>query len=193
MVEKLGWYKPKLDRSLDWIGELDLAPDSPIIDIGGGASTLVDDLVDEGFDSITVLDISESALEASRKRLGRQSDLVMWLSGDITDYLLPEQRFALWHDRAMFHFLTSDAEQAAYRKALLHTLQPDGHAIIGAFANSAPPTCSGLPVCRYDAAGLSEILGDGLQLLDDVEELHVTPGGVEQMYLYCLFRRTAAG
>ena len=190
MAEKLGWYRPRLDRSIDWIGKAGLEPHDPIIDIGGGASTLADDLIDAGFDSITVFDISMSALDSSKKRLGRQADLVMWLCADITGYTLPEQHFALWHDRGMFHFMTTADEQAVYRDALLHSLRPGGHAIIGTFAVSAPPKCSGLPVERYDAARLSDVLGEELELLEEVEELHVTPGGVEQMYLYCLFRRS---
>ena len=137
-----------------------------------------------------MLDISESALEASKKRLGHQANLVMWLCADVTEYPLPDARFALWHDRAMFHFLTTRDEQAAYRDALLAAVRPGGYAILGTFALSAPPKCSGLPVQRYDVAGLSEVFGTGLELVKDTEEMHVTPGGVEQMYLYCLFRRS---
>lgn len=189
MAEKLGWYKPRLDTSLTWVKELGLDKSAPIIDIGGGASTLVDDLVDDGYESITVLDIADQALETSKKRLGRQSQLVMWLSGDVTSYSLPPNRFALWHDRATLHFLTNADQRTAYRENLLQSLQPGGYVIAGVFAPDAPPKCSGLPVERYDADGLASFLGDEFKLLRHHNELHVTPGGVEQMYQYCLFQR----
>lgn len=190
MAEKLGWYTPRLDRPLEWVGELGLMPDEPVIDVGGGASTFVDDLVDQGFESITVLDISESALEVSRKRLGHQANLVMWIAADVTTYRLPEQRFALWHDRAMFHFLTKTGEQVAYRDNLLRALRPGGYITLGTFAPEAPPKCSGLPVQRYDVDDLRAFFGDELELLGAQKELHVTPGGVEQMYQFVLFRRS---
>jgi SAM-dependent methyltransferase len=193
MAEKLGWYKPRLDCSLDWLAELGLGELDPIIDVGGGASTFVDDLVDEGFESITVLDIAESALGISKKRLGRQAELVMWICGDATTYRLPERRFALWHDRATFHFLTTPEGQAAYRDNLRRALRPGGYAIIGTFSPEAPPKCSGLPVQRYDAEHLASFLGSQLALISEKKELHVTPGGVEQMYQFCLFRREETG
>jgi SAM-dependent methyltransferase len=188
-AEKLGWYKPRLDASLAWISELDLPVNAAIIDVGGGASTLVDDLVDEGFLSITVFDIAESALGVSRKRLGHQAELVMWLCGDVRNYRLPEKRFDLWHDRAALHFLIEDDDCAAYRDNLIHSLKPGGYCIIGVFSPAAPPKCSGLPVRRYDKDDLARFLGDEFRLLRDEQELHVTPGGVEQMYVYCLFQR----
>ena len=190
IAEKLGWYKPRLDTSLAWIAELGLDRQSAIIDVGGGASTLVDDLVDEGFESITVLDISENALNISRKRLGHQADLVMWLCGDVTSYRLPTGRFDLWHDRAALHFLVGEGEAEQYRSNLLNALKPGGHCIIGVFSEAAPPKCSGLPVQRYDHDTLGAFLGGEFELLRHQEELHVTPRAVEQMYLYCLFRRT---
>jgi len=190
MAEKLGWYKPRFDLSLEWITRLGLDARDPIVDVGGGASTLVDDLVDEGFESITVLDLSESALEVSKKRLGRQAELVMWICGDITTYRLPEDRFVLWHDRAMFHFLTLAEQQAAYRENLLRTLRPGGYVVMGTFAPEAPPKCSGLPVQRYDAQRLGSFLGADMELVREKKELHVTPGGIEQIYQFCLFRRS---
>lgn len=193
MPEKTGWYKPRLDTSLDWIDALQLDRTEPVIDVGGGASTLVDDLVDEGYESITVLDISEAALDASKRRLGRQSQLIMWLPVDVTAYPLPENRFALWHDRAVFHFLTEAAEREAYCRNLRRALKPGGYAVIGTFAPDAPPKCSGLPVERYDAAALSAVLGDAFTMLRQQQEMHVTPGGVEQLYQYCLFQRSESG
>ena len=188
-TEKLGWFKPRLDTSLSWIEDIGLEKHAAIIDVGGGASTLVDDLVDEGFESVTVFDIADSALDASRRRLGHQAELVMWLSGDITAYRLPANQFDLWHDRAVLHFLTDPADRDAYLANLQRALKPGGHAIIGLFAPEAPPKCSGLPVQRYERDALVAALGDGFQLQQYHKEMHVTPGGVEQMYLYCPFRK----
>jgi len=193
MAEKLGWYKPQLDTSIAWLESLGLAKSARIIDVGGGASTLVDDLIDAGYESLTVLDIADSALAVSKKRLGRQSELVMWLSGDITSYRLPAAHFDLWHDRAVFHFLTNSAEQQAYLDNLLTSLRPGGYVIIGVFAPEAPPKCSGLPVVRYSHEELADRLGPAFELQRHQKELHVTPGGVEQMYLYCLFKRSKPG
>jgi len=189
LVEKLGWYKPSLDIPLAWIETLQLDKGAPIIDIGGGASTLIDDLVDEGYEALTVLDLSVNALEASKKRLGRQSELVMWLSADVTRYPLPEKHFELWHDRAAFHFLVEPVARQAYLDNLMRALKPCGQVIFGVFAPEAPPKCSGLPVVRYDHEHLAAFMGDEFELVKWQKELHVTPGGVEQMYLYCLFHR----
>lgn len=186
---RLGWYKPHLVTSLAWIRELNLAKDAPIIDVGGGASTLVDDLIDLGYRSITVLDISENALAAVKSRLGKNTELVTWMPGDVTTVELPEHRFELWHDRAVFHFLTETTDQKRYRDQLLKSLQPGGHVLIGTFAPEAPPKCSGLPVQRYDHERLQDALGVKFELIDHHKELHVTPGGVEQMYLYCRFQK----
>jgi len=190
MAEKLGWYKPRLDTPLSWLEALALDRSAPVIDVGGGASTFVDDLIDEGYESITVLDVSDEALGASKKRLGRQSEMVMWLSGDITSYSLPPNRFILWHDRAMLHFLVDADQREAYHANLMRSLQPGGYVIIGVFAPEAPEKCSGLPVQRYDADGLARFLGDSFERVRQHKEMHVTPGGVEQMYVYCLFRRS---
>ncbi len=188
--DRVGWFTPHLTTSLNWISNLGLSEDSPIIDVGSGASTLVDDLLDSGFRCITALDISKQALFLARKRLGDRADAVTWLRADITAAELPDEAYALWHDRAVFHFLTEQKDRDAYRRKLMAALKPGGHVIIGAFAPEAPPKCSGLPVCRYDQEQLANQLGPGFELLKHVNELHITPGGVEQMYLYCLLRRT---
>lgn len=190
-TEKLGWYKPHLQTALSWITGLGLDRDAPIIDIGGGASTLVDDLLDAGYRNITVLDISEQALSAVKARLGEKAGQVTWLAGDITSVDLPTHCYALWHDRAVFHFLTEMAQQQRYRDRLLGALKPGGHLIIGTFAPEAPPRCSGLPVQRYSPERLMNTLGGDFELKRHHKELHITPGGVEQMYLYCHFQRTA--
>ena len=191
--EKLGWYEPQLRTSLAWIKGLGLATDAPIIDVGGGTSTLADNLLDAGYRSITVLDISEKALSAVKARLGKKAQLVTWLEGDITSIELPEQHYELWHDRAVFHFLTLLEQQHKYRDNLLRALRPGGHLVIGTFAPEAPPKCSGLPVQRYSPEELQNALGGEFQLERHQRELHITPGGVEQMYLYCHFLRALRG
>lgn len=191
LTDKLGWYEPHLQTSLRWINDLKLSKDARIIDIGGGASTLVDDLLGEGYKSITVLDLSDKALSLSRARLGNRSNLVAWIEGDITTIDLPEKCYELWHDRAVFHFLTESEQQQLYRGNLLKSLRLRGHVIISTFAPEAPPNCSGLPVYRYSPEQLASTLGEEFELEKHQKELHITPGGVEQMYLYCQFRRLA--
>jgi len=170
LTEKVGWYKRHLQTSLDWTKELSLAAGAPIIDVGGGASTLVDDLLGAGYRSITVLDISEEALCSVKERLGKKAKMVTWLNGDITSVVLPGEQ---------------------YRETLLKAIKPRGHLIIGTFTSEAPPKCSGLPVQRYNLEQLQDSLGPEFKLVRHRKEKHVTPGGLEQMYLYCCFRRTA--
>lgn len=188
--EKLGWYEPHLESSLKWIRELNLGEDASIIDVGGGVSTLVDDLLNYGYRSITVIDLSKTALELAKERLGQRAELVTWLNEDITSFPLEACHYELWHDRAVFHFLTVPEQRQQYRNNLLKALRPGGHSIIAAFGPEAPPKCSGLPVERYSADKLQSILGSEFELKRHDEELHVTPGGVEQMYVYCHFQRT---
>lgn len=188
-ADAVGWYKPHLQTSIDWIKELCLDAEAPIIDVGGGASTLVDDLLEAGHRSITVLDISGEALMAVGARLGARGEVVTWLNADITSIDLPSNHYELWHDRAAFHFLTEFNQQQSYREILLNTLKPGGHLIIGTFAPEAPPKCSGLPIQRYTHEQLGKVLGGEFELKRHHKERHVTPGGVEQMYLYCHFRR----
>ena len=190
-TEDLGWFAPHLQTSLSWIKGLSLTADAPIIDIGGGASTLVEDLLDAGYRSITVLDIAEKALSSAKARLGIKADQVTWLVGDITSVDLPAQYYECWHDRALFHFLTEPEQQQKYRDNLLKALKPGGHLIIGTFAPEAPSTCSGLPIQRYTPEQLESILGGEFELQRHHKEMHITPGGVEQMYQYCHFRRVA--
>lgn len=190
--ERLGWFKPHLQFSLAWIEALGLGDEAPIIDVGGGASTLVDDMLDAGYKSITIVDISEEALSSVKARLADRAESVTWLCADITSVDLPAGHYELWHDRAVFHFLTEPDQQRQYRDTLLKALKPGGHVIIGTFAPEAPPKCSGLPVQRYDHEKLERLLGEEFELQRHEKDLHVTPGGVEQMYLYCHFRKTAS-
>ncbi|MGD8569912.1 MAG: class I SAM-dependent methyltransferase [Gammaproteobacteria bacterium] len=187
--DKLGWYEPHLTISVTWLQSLGLPADVPIIDVGSGTSTFVDDLLAAGYQFITVLDISEQALSANKTRLGNKADNITWLQGDITSIDLPSHYYALWHDRAVFHFLTTRDQQENYRNNLLKALKPGGHLIIGTFSLEAPPTCSGLPVQRYSPDQLEFFLGTDFEINRAHKEMHITPGGVEQMYLYCLFRR----
>lgn len=190
-VEKLGWYEPHLGTSVDWITGLHLASDAPIIDIGGGACTLVDDLIAAGYRDISVLDISGQALSCAQARLGATAQSVTWIQGDVTSIDLPPQRYELWHDRAAFHFLTDRDRQIRYRHNLLQALKPGGHVIMGVFSLAAPSQCSGLPVQRYTAEQLAAALGDEFVLKREHEQLHITPDATRQMYLYCEFDRVA--
>jgi SAM-dependent methyltransferase len=176
---------------LKWIQELSLDKGANIIDVGGGASTLVDDFLADGYSSLTVLDLSQAALALTKKRLSERASSVTWLEGDITSVDLPACRYDLWHDRAVFHFLITPDQRQRYVANLLKALKPGGHVIIGTFSLEAPPKCSGLPVERYSAVKLERVLGSEFLLKKRDQELHVTPGGVEQMYLYCHFQRTA--
>ena len=192
-TDRLGWYSPHLTTSLEWIDSLCLPADAAIIDIGGGASTLVDDLVNAGYSQVTVVDISDAALAAARERLGTVAGDVKWIRADVTAAAPPDDAFELWHDRAVFHFLTEPGDRQAYKDLLMNALSPGGYVIMGAFAPEAPPRCSGLPVERYDVDKLVAELGTSFELERYHKEMHVTPGGVEQMYLYCLFRRLVEG
>lgn len=190
-AERLGWYEPHLRTSLSWIKGLDLTLDARIIDVGGGASTLADDLLDAGYRSVTVLDIAANALSAAKKRLGGKAGCVTWLTGDVTSMELAQHQYDLWHDRAVFHFLATRDQKRKYRDELHRALKPGGHLIIATFAPEAPPTCSGLPVQRYTPEDLQSALDGEFELKRRQKELHVTPAGVEQMYLYCHFRKTS--
>lgn len=187
-IERLGWYRPRLETSLAWIEELGLDADAPIIDVGGGVSTMIGDLLDAGHKAITVVDISAAALSSAAEKLAAKGEKVTWLNGDITSIDLPASHYDLWHDRAAFHFLTEPEQQRRYRDNLLKALKPGGHLIMGVFAPEAPARCSGLPVQRYDHEELQTVLGEEFKMLRHHNELHLTPGSVEQMYLYCLFR-----
>lgn len=188
-AEMLGWYESHLYTSLNWIKEIGLAEDSPIIDVGGGASTLVDDLLNAGYRSITVLDISKKALSSVKARLSKKAVAVNWLHGDITSVELPAHYYEIWHDRAVFHFLTLPEQRRKYRDNLLRALKPRGHLITSTFSLEAPPTCSGLQVQRYDPELLTKELGGEFDLTRHHKECHITPAGVEQMYLFCRFHR----
>jgi 2-polyprenyl-3-methyl-5-hydroxy-6-metoxy-1,4-benzoquinol methylase len=165
--------------------------DDEIVDIGGGASTLVDQLLQRGFRKLTVVDISESALIAAQAHLGPRAGEVKWLTTDVRGLHFTHQ-FALWHDRAVFHFLTQQADQDAYLSSLRQAVRPGGHVVMATFGPQGPEKCSGLPVERYDAKKLAARLGPSFDLLRSLEMNHTTPGGSTQQFTYCLFRRPEA-
>jgi ubiquinone/menaquinone biosynthesis C-methylase UbiE len=187
--EGVSWYAPHLAESLRLIREA-LPPGGSVIDVGGGASTLVDDLLAAGVSDITVLDISESALAVSRKRLGLLAASVTWLHADITSATLPASAYDVWHDRAVFHFLTDQIDRDAYVAALDRSLKRGGSAIIGTFALHGPRRCSGLDVVRYDASGIQRALGPRFSLTAAAEQTHMTPDGRPQEFIICRLRRT---
>lgn len=184
------WFQPRPEVSLGLMEAAGIEPPAGIVDVGGGTSRLVDELLAKGFDDITVLDISPTALEEARERLGERADDVRWVASDVTEAEL-EGSFDLWHDRAAFHFLTDPEDRRRYVALLHRTLAPGGHAIVATFAEDGPDECSGLPVVRYSPDALAAELGDDLELLRARRELHVTPAGKEQSFVYCLFRRAA--
>ena len=189
-TNRVSWFTPHLDCSLALIKQYAPHLSDGIIDVGGGASTLVDDLLAAGYQNLSVLDISESALQISRQRLGGAADKVCWLQGDITSIPLPQKKYTVWHDRAVFHFLVQEDEQQGYVKQLAHALQPGGHAVIATFGPDGPTACSDLPTARYDAALLSKTLGDAFLLQESKLEVHTTPFATTQQFLYACFKYT---
>lgn len=185
----VSWFSPHLGTSLALIRQLGLPKSARIIDVGGGAATLVDDLLDDGFTDVTVLDLSERALAASQERLGGRSRSVRWLVGDITTVALDPGAYDVWHDRAVFHFLTGADAREGYVRNALRALVPGGHIIVATFGLEGPEQCSGLDVVRYDADGLHAEFGAPFQKIRSVTESHETPWGSEQEFVYCYCRR----
>lgn len=186
----VSWYQPHLEKSLEFISAAGIPKNTSIIDVGGGASTLVDDLVTRKYEDITVLDISLEALEKNRQRLGEFSDKVNWIEADITKVSFPADSFDLWHDRAVFHFLTEQEQKRSYLKVLTESLRPGGYVVMATFSLEGPPKCSGLGVARYSAVTLSEELGERFRLIKSGAERHQTPFNTFQNFNYCLFKRT---
>jgi SAM-dependent methyltransferase len=174
---------------LEFIQLSKVPKDGAIIDIGGGASVLVDRLLELGYKALTVLDISGAALNYSKERLGERSKAVNWVEADITQFD-PATTFEVWHDRAVFHFLTDAADRSKYVSLLGRAVKPGGHLVLASFAPDGPEKCSGLPVCRYDARLIGRELGGGFELLREDEETHQTPWDKEQKFRYFLYRRT---
>jgi trans-aconitate methyltransferase len=185
---QVSWFQETPAISLELIELVGAMPGSGIIDIGGGASRLVDCLVSRGYEDVTVLDLSEAALAAARSRVGESAGRVTWVAADVTIWE-PSRTYDIWHDRAAFHFLTEREDQAAYIARLRRAVRPGGHAIIGTFAPDGPERCSGLLVSRYDAAALAATLGRGFELIDARRHEHVTPWGATQKFQFSTFRR----
>lgn len=188
----MSWFQEEAQPSLDLVAAAAGTPDRAVIDVGGGASRLADQLLARGFSDLTVLDLSEAALAVARDRLGDRARQVHWLAEDATRWT-PARTFHVWHDRAAFHFLVTADDRAAYLACLRDAVPPGGHAVIGTFAADGPDQCSGLPVRRYDAGLLAETFGDGFQLTHARRHMHLTPGGRPQPFQFCVFRRTDAG
>lgn len=183
----VSWYQAEPEPSLRALDRFGARPSSSFIDIGGGASNLVDALLGRGWRDVTVLDIAAPALEAARARLGPEAEKVHWEVADITEWQ-PSRRYDVWHDRAVFHFLTAPEQREAYRRALLAGVSPGGLVIMATFALDGPERCSGLPVRRYDPAGLAAELGAAFRLIEGWREEHVTPWGSRQSFNWCAFR-----
>jgi len=186
-ADEVSWFQPTPEVSLRLIRRTGIGRDARIVDVGGGASTLADHLLAEGF-SLAVLDLSEAALNQARKRLGDSAERIEWIVADVTAWR-PHHAFDLWHDRAVLHFLTEPDDQEGYANTLRRAIPAEGWAIIGGFAPGGPAQCSGLPVVQHDARSLGRLLGPELQLLETHGETHVTPSGAEQAFRYHVFRR----
>jgi 2-polyprenyl-3-methyl-5-hydroxy-6-metoxy-1,4-benzoquinol methylase len=186
--EETSWYEPHLQTSLDWISEAACELGASIIEVGGGESTLIDDLLTLGYREVTVLDIAENAIQKSRNRLGPRSELVDWRVGDIRQVALPAQNYDVWHDRAVFHFLTRPEQRSAYVRQIVSALKPGGQVVMATFGPEGPLKCSGLDTERYDAESLGRELGSGFQLVRSAIVAHRTPFGTTQQFLYCRFR-----
>jgi SAM-dependent methyltransferase len=186
--DAVSWYRPHLETSLALIEKAAPECQASIIDVGGGESTLVDDLLAHGYQNITVLDVSQTAIDVTKKRLGPLSDHVQWIAADIANAKLAPNAYDVWHDRAVFHFLTAMEQRVAYVRQVVRAVKPGGHVLVGTFGPEGPTKCSGLGVVRYDAESLHAEFGARFRLLDSVKELHNTPFGTTQQFLYCLCR-----
>lgn len=185
----LSWYQAEPTLSLELIDALGATSGSAIIDVGGGASVLVDHLLRNGFTDLTVLDLSEAALRTSRQRIGAEAK-VGWITADVLRWE-PERAYDLWHDRAVLHFLTGE-DVERYRATLRRAVGPEGSAVLATFATDGPERCSGLPVTRYSSRELAMVLGDGFEVVEQRREVHRTPGGVEQPFTWLAARRLPA-
>ncbi len=186
-ADAVSWYQGQPRTSLELIASANLPADAPIIDVGGGASALVDCLLAQGRTALSVLDICAAALANSRARLGVDASKVRWIESDVREFA-PSQRYALWHDRAVFHFLTDRADRAAYLAVLRRSLEPRGHVVIATFALDGPARCSGLDVAHYDAPALHAQFGADFEMLESRRETHITPSGAEQRFTWVHLR-----
>lgn len=187
--DSVSWFQEHAEHSLRIIRNTGLDNKATIIDVGGGASTLVDDLLAEGYTNLTVLDLSAVALAVAKQRLEKHTDFVHWIEGDITRVELSLHQFDIWHDRAVFHFLTAPADRQAYVEQVMRAVRPGGHVIVATFAEDGPEKCSGLPVMRYRPESLHAEFGDAFLLIEHEKETHHTPFGTVQQFVYCYCRK----
>ena len=186
--EQVSWYQPHLDRSLAFLEATGLGRDARVIDVGGGASTFVDDLLNRGYTNVTVLDLSAAALDVAKGRLGSRASQVKWICADVTDPQLPSEAYDFWHDRAVFHFLREPAARARYVSAVRRMLKPGGHIVVATFGPHGPEKCSGLDVMHFTPEALHAEFGPEFARLSDAVEMHTTPWGSEQEFVYCYCR-----
>ena len=186
---EVSWYQDHSLQSLQFIRHTGMPKTGSIIDVGGGSATLVDDLLTNGYQQISILDISARALEVARQRLGARANDVTWLEADILQIRLPHHKYDLWHDRAVFHFLTQPEDRRHYVDLVSDAVKPGGHVIVATFASDGPERCSGLQVLRYEPDSLHQEFGDSFVLLDSTTEVHHTPFGTEQRFIYCYCRK----
>ena len=186
--DQVSWYRPHLELSLSLIERAAGGVSASMIDVGGGESTLVDDLLARGYQNITVLDISQAAIDVTKKRLKEAADRVHWITADVTTVDLAPGAYDVWHDRAVFHFLTSAEKRLAYVNAVVRAVKQGGHVIVSTFGPEGPTKCSGLEVVRYDAESLHREFGARFRLVESSKELHQTPLGTTQQFLYCYCR-----
>jgi 2-polyprenyl-3-methyl-5-hydroxy-6-metoxy-1,4-benzoquinol methylase len=186
--DQVSWYRPHLETSLALIMRSISDRAASIIDVGGGESTLVDDLFEQGFRNITVLDVSHAAIDVNKTRLGEKAGGIHWIVADITRVKLEPKAYDVWHDRAVFHFLTAQEQRAAYVRQVARAVKPGGHVIVSTFGPEGPTKCSGLDVVRYDADTLHDEFGVRFRLVESSKEVHQTPFGTTQQFLYCYCR-----
>lgn len=183
-----GWYQPVPESSLNLIAASKISKKSRILDVGGGDSLLVDHLLSRGYQDITVLDISEKAIDKAKKRLGALAEKVTWICSDITKYQV-NTPFDLWHDRACLHFLTQDSDLKLYKEKAVQSISPGGTLILGAFSKTGPEKCSGLPIHQYDSSELTELFLGKFESVENFETVHITPSKATQNYVFCRFKK----
>jgi ubiquinone/menaquinone biosynthesis C-methylase UbiE len=186
---EVSWFQEHAKVSLKLFRDAGISSSASIIDVGGGASTLVDDLLARGHKNVTVLDLSSAALATAKSRLGERAAQVRWVEANVLEADLPAHAYDLWHDRAVFHFLTTAEERHTYVQKVMRAVKPGGFVIVATFAEDGPVKCSGLPVMRYSANELQAEFGEPFQLLAHERESHHTPGGNEQKFVYCIFQK----
>ena len=191
-TESVSWFQEHAEQSMRLIRGTGVPYSAGIIDVGGGASTLVDDLLSSGYCAVSVLDLAAAALSVAKARLGERASEVQWTEGDITKVLLPVHAFDVWHDRAVFHFLTSKEDREAYVDTVLRSVKPGGHVIVATFAEDGPIQCSGLPVMRYGPSELHAEFGSPFSLVQHQREEHHTPFGTVQKFVYCYCRKVSS-